>query len=1156
MSPRRNILGRLLLILAVLFSACAVAQNITGSIVGVVKDPTGAVVATAAVSITNTDTGVVVRKVKTDNNGDYSAPLLPIGHYSVIVEAQGFKKSTEQNIQLNVNDKLTVNVTLQVGATAENVVVEANPLQVELQSATATGLINGVQIRELALNTRNYEQLVTLLPGVSSSQATDQLYVGNFSPIGTNVVSFSIGGARTSENNWTIDGADNVDRGSNLTLLSFPSVDSIAEFKVLRGAYDPEFGRSGGAQVNVVTRSGTNLFHGTGYEFFRNDWLNANNFFNKRFTDPAKVLPRPPLRYNNFGWNLGGPVILPGYNGHNKTFFFFGEEFRRVITYGNPTATVPTAAERAGTFSHTVCVAFLANGTCGTNGTQITAFSPVAAGYLKDIFNGLPLPNDLLDPHVVHLSVGSIFNYREEMLKIDHVFGPRLTITGKYLHDTIPTTEPLGIFNGTTTGLPGITNTSTNSPGHNYTVRATSALTPTMLLEGGYGYSYGAIVSDMTGKATPTGSPDVHVPLLFSSTLNRIPSIGFGTGGMTGFGVVSPYRDFNTNHNVFGGITKVWGKHTFKAGGVYYHYEKNENSGNGNQGIFTINTSGQPTTIGSGPSATPTNSTVAERTWANFLLGRASNFRQDSVDLTAIIQAQQFELYVQDEYRFRPNLTLTYGVRYSNFRQPTDGNNKLSNFDPRAYDPKKAPCIKADGTMDTNPVTCPQAVNYDPLNGFIIAGKNSPFGDKVGNEDNTNFAPRIGIVWDPFKNGKTAIRAGYGGFYDSVLFGNAENDVFLNPAFNPQVNIPNTTLDNPGNAAAAAPSANPLRVRSFIATPYHTPYIQQWSLDVQRSLSSSFLVDVGYYGSKGTHLLGIMDINQPRPDAYLTTLVCGGTNVLPNCIAPGAFVTGTTTPLLNRIRPFLGYGGIDGIATIFNSNYNSLQVDVEKKFKGNSFVTLAYTWAHSLTDNQTDRSTAPQDTYCIHCDYGPSQQDRRHVFTANYVYLLPFFKDQHGWLGHLAGGWTFAGITSFQTGLPFTVSSPLSVDPTGQGCLASSPCVVRPDVISDPNHAPHTLLSWFDAAAFAAVPAGQFRNGTAGRGIVRGPGFERWDLSVYKNLKFTERVNSQLRLEAYNAFNHTNYNAIQTSMSSPTFGQVIGPARDPRIVQLGFKVNF
>jgi hypothetical protein len=1147
MSPRKKMIGRLLVILAALFSAYAAAQNITGSIAGTVKDATGAVVANATVKMINTDTGVAVRQVKTDNNGDYSAPLLPIGHYSVTVEAQGFKKSTEQNIELNVNDKLTVSAILQVGATTENVTVEANALQVELQSVSATGLISGIQIRELPLNTRNYEQLVTLTPGVSSSQTTDQLYVGNFSPVGTNVVSFSIGGARTSENNWTVDGFDNVDRGSNLTLLSFPSVDAIAEFKVVRGAYEPEFGRSGGAQINVVTRSGTSRFHGGGYEFFRNDVLTANDFFRNRLAQP-----RLPLRYNNFGWTLGGPVYVSGvYTKKDKTFFFVSEEFRRVITYnGSTTANVPTAAERNGTFANTVCVAFLANGSCGTTGKQITTISPVAAGYLKDIFAGLPMPNDPVDPHLLHLAVRSLFNYREEVVKIDHMFGPRLTVNGKYLHDTIPTVEPLGIFNGTAAGLPGITSTSTNSPGHSYSARATSALTSTLLLEAGYGYSYGAIVSDLTGKATPAGSPDVHVPLLFSSTLNRIPSISF-VGGPTGFGVVAPYRDFNTNHTVFAGASKVWGKHTFKFGGVYYHYEKNENSGNGNQGIFTVNTSGQPTA----------GNLSFERTWANFLLGRASNFRQDSVDLTAIIQAQQFEFYGQDEYRLKPNLTLTYGVRYSNFRQPIDANNKMSNFDPRAYHPNKAPCIAANGTIDINPVTCPRAASFDPLNGFVIAGKNSPFGDKVGNEDNKNFAPRIGIAWDPFKNGKTSIRAGYGVFYDSVLFGNAENDVFLNPAFNPQVNIPNTTLDNPGNAAAAPPSANPLRVRSFIASPYHTPNVQQWSLDVQRSIGSNFVVDVGYYASKGTHLLGVMDINQPKPDAYLSTLVCGG-SVTTNCIAPGAFVSSTTTPLLNRIRPFLGYAGIDGVETIFNSNYNSLQVDVEKKFKGNSFVKVAYTWAHSLTDNQTDRSTAPQDSYCIHCDYGPSQQDRRQVFTANYVYPLPFFKEQHGVLGHIAGGWTFSGIASFQSGLPFTVSSPFNADPAGEGCLGPSPCVVRPDLISDPNHAPHTLLSWFDPQAFAPVPAGQFRNGTSGRGVIRGPGFERWDLSLVKNLKFTERVSSQFRLEAFNAFNHTNYNTINTTMPATiplpptsTFGQVTG-ARDPRIVQLGVKVDF
>ena len=1147
----RESLCKLLLMIVAIMGATAAAQDITGSISGTVKDPTGAVMPNATVTITNTDTGVVVRRLKTDNGGNYSAPLLPIGHYSVQVQAPGFKKSVYNDIELNVNDKLTVNGQLSLGTTEETVVVEANPLTVDLQSAAATGLINGTQIRELSLNTRNYEQLVTLLPGVSSSQATDQLYVGAFAPIGTNVVSFSINGARTSENNWTIDGFDNVDRGSNLTLLSFPSVDAISEFKVVRGAYDPEFGRSGGAQVNVVTRSGARAFHGGGYEFFRNDVLNANSFFNKNTPDPTKVVARPPLRYNDFGWMLGGPVSIPGvYNeSKDKTFFFFSEEFRRTITYANPSLFVPTAGERTGTFADNVCVTFSASGTCTATGKQITSISPVAQEYIKDIYGTIPLPNDATDPHLLRSTVRSIFNFREELLKIDHVFGPRLTVNGKYLHDSIPTTEPLGIFNGLSgvTGFPGVNTTSTNSPGHQYSARFTSALTPTVLLDGGYGYSYGAIVSDITGIATPAGSPDIKVPLLFSSTLNRIPSISFGTAGgsPTGIGGTGPYRDFNTNHTVFGGVTKILGKHTIKAGGTYYHYEKNENSANGNQGIFTINTSGQPTA----------GNTLFERVWSNFLLGRSSNFRQDSVDLTAIIRAQQFEFYGQDEFRVASNLTLTYGVRYSNFRQPTDANNKLSNFDPRAYDPNHAPCITLAGRIDTNPVTCPRAANFDPLNGFIVAGKNSPFGDQVANEDNKNFAPRIGLAWDPFKDGKTSVRSGYGIFYDSVLFGNAENDVFLNPAFNPSVNIPNTTLDNPGNASVAAPSTSPARVRGLIASPYHTPYVQQWSLDLQHSLAKDFVLDIGYYGSKGTHLLGVLDINQPLPDAYLTQIrQCGGA-ITTNCVQPGAFITGATTPLLNQIRPFLGYGGIDAIETIFNSNYNSLQVQAQKRFAGNSLINVAYTWAKSLTDNQTDRSTAAQNTYCIACDYGPSQQDRRHVFTANYVYVLPFYKSQQGVIGHLAGGWEFAGIVTYQSGLPFTVSSPFDADPSGQGCLGASPCAVRPDLVGNPNNGPHTLTNWFNTAAFAQVPAGQFRNGTAGRGAVYGPGFGRWDLSLYKNLKLTERLSSQFRFEAFNAFNHTNYNAINTSMSSSTFGQVTG-ARDPRIVQLAAKINF
>src|SRR5262249_47652016 len=273
---RKTVCCLLLLVLGTLCAASS-AQNITGSISGTVKDPSGAVVANATVVITNTDTGIAVRTVKTNGAGEYSAALLPIGHYKVTVEAPGFKTAVQQGIELNVNDRLTVNAALQVGSTTESVLVEATPLQVDLNSATATGLVDGTQIRELSLNTRNYEQLVTLVPGVSSSATSSQIYAGAFPPVGTNIVTFSINGARTSENNWTIDGADNVDRGSNLTLLSFPSVDAIDEFKVVRGAYDPEFGRGGGAQINVVTRSGTAKFHGSGYEFFRNDVLTANN---------------------------------------------------------------------------------------------------------------------------------------------------------------------------------------------------------------------------------------------------------------------------------------------------------------------------------------------------------------------------------------------------------------------------------------------------------------------------------------------------------------------------------------------------------------------------------------------------------------------------------------------------------------------------------------------------------------------------------------------------------------------------------------------------------------------------------------------------------------------------------------------------------------
>src|SRR6266581_1887599 len=364
----------LLLVVGLSVGICgiATAQETTGSILGTVMDFKGGVVPNAKVTITNTDQQVVLRTLTTDEHGQYAAPLLPVGHYSVTVEIAGFKRVTHSGLVLNVSDKLAVNFTLEVGAVSETVSVEANALQVDTQSATATGVISGLQLRELSLNSRNYAQLVLLVPGASDSGNADQIFPGATAPIGTNLMSFQINGNRREENNWQVDGADNVDRGSNLTLLSFPSIDAISEFRVVRGVYDAESGRSAAGQVNAITRSGTSGLHGNLYEFFRNDYLNANAFFNN-----ANNVKRPPLRYNNFGGTIGGPVYIPKiYPQHNKTFFFVSEEARRIITYTNPPiATVPYSGMTSGQFQHPVCTKWVnangVSGTCQTYGTTI-----------------------------------------------------------------------------------------------------------------------------------------------------------------------------------------------------------------------------------------------------------------------------------------------------------------------------------------------------------------------------------------------------------------------------------------------------------------------------------------------------------------------------------------------------------------------------------------------------------------------------------------------------------------------------------------------------------------------------------------------------------------------------------------------------------------
>lgn len=1128
-------------VLALVFTSMFVCgQQTTGTIVGLVTDNSGAVVPKATVTLTNVETNAVVRTVNTSKTGDYSAPLLPIGHYSVQASSSGFKTASQTGIELNVNDRLTVNLTLAPGNAQETVNVQADATQVETQSATSQGLITGTQVRELSLSARNYEELVALMPGVSSAVA-DTIFVGVETPGGgTNEVDFSINGTRFSQNNWTVDGADNVDRGGNFTLLNYPSVDAIAEFKVLRSLYNPEFGRGAGGQIDVITRSGTNRFHGGVYEFFRNDVLNANRYLNKHFADPTQDVARPPLRYNDFGWTFGGPIYIPGhYNtDKKKTFFFYSEEIRRIVTSSTAIVTLPNANERRGVFANPVCL----DPACATTGTQITNINPAAAAYLNDVFAKLPLPQDPVSDQGT-LQAANRFNYRQEIIRVDHNVNSHLQLTGRWINDSIPTINPAGLFDAS--DVFGYATTNTNSPGRNFLIRATQTFTNTLLNETGYSWSYGAVTSNPIGLNTVAASPDVAsaITLPFGNPLARIPNLDFSSGsGYFGFG---PYRDFNRNHNIFDNLSWVKGRHNLQFGVSYHRYQKQENAASGSEGTFSFSAfDGQQDSF--------------QQEWANFLLGNVSSFTQNNGDFHAQIRQRMLEIYAQDQFRLRPNLTLMYGLRYTHYGQPIDANQHNSSFFPSAYNPANAPTLDANGNLCLpTTVPCDGGVqpnpNFNPLNGMIVGGVNSPFGNAVANTTN-NFAPRIGIAWDPRGDGKTSVRTGYGVFFDAPAVGFVENNLFINPPFIQNVTISNTLLNNPG---VVTPDVNnSTQFAKGVFNPWHLPYTQSWSLDVQHEFPRGIIADVGYYGNHGTHLIGIVDINQPAPGAYLAAGI------------PGP-ITADTFGLVNLVRPFQGYGPINESATIFSSNYHSLQASLQKRFAGGAQVSVNYTWSHALTDAGNDFFT-PQDIHNLRANYGPADFDRRHIFDVNFVYALPWLKAQQGFAGHALGGWELSGIITYQSGLFLTATgTPGNLcgeqcDPAGLGLLDPNANVNnltgaapgRPDELGNPNSgAPHTADQFFNTGVFSDPPPNGIRPGNAPIGSIRGPGIERWDLSLFKNLKTSESTNVQFRWEVFNVFNHTNFQGIDTDTTSSTFGQVTS-THEPRIMQLGLKFNF
>ena len=1186
--------------LTICFSGLAFGQDITGSIVGTVKDTSGGAIAGATVTATIPSQGdKVIRTVQTAEDGGFSIPNVPVNVYAITVEAPNFKRFVQTAIKVDVGQRRPVDVTLAAGNIQETVTVQADQVAVEASTPTASTTINGDQARELSINNRNWIQFVTLAPGVSNNLA-DLVPVGNFSPDGSPAIaSISVNGARQSQNTYTVDGADITDRGANVTIQAFPSVDSIGELKILRSLYPAESGQSGGGQVNVVTRSGTDKFHGSAFEFVRNEKFNANSFLLNRLTtnrDSNGKAIRPPFRYNNYGFTVGGPIYFlkfgerdpgDGYFGKmKKTYFFFSEEQRKDRRYSTLSGLVPTAGMRNGVFTTPICLSATIATVAGQtvrNCTQIlqpgqsilsAGLNPASVQYLNGIFRQEPLPNNgvtsLVSPAV------SKFDFQQEILKIDTSFTKNWTAYYRYERDQIPTLNPNSV-NSTPCDVPGVCTAITNAPGRTHTFQTTYVVSPNVIVEGRYTRAFGGIFVN-TGGLVSRNLTQVDSNLPYIVADDRIPSLALSNlSSVRAFG---PWNNFSEKNDFGGSLTWISGKHTMKFGASYSLYRKNEDQLGGTpQGSFTAffnTTSSSPTrgTVCVDAANTaivcPNGTQTTEQNFANFLLGNNVTFTQTKFNLTVNLRQKNFQWYAQDEYRIRHNVTLYAGVRYSFFGAPWDKNGLLSNFVPELWDPKQAPTITFDGNRVSG------SGNF--CNGIIVNAQNyttgpasyqctpiaSPYGKFIYHAPKNNYAPRVGLAWDISGKGDTVIRTGYGIYHDQTLTGNVELQSG-NPPYQETIAFSGGSVSQPipvgsNPAVTASLAASTLR---GVDLDYKTPYMQHWSLDVQHLFSPKTMVTVGYYGSKGTNLIGLVDIDLIKPGFALTQTCQLTATVSGPCQAKDA--NGVPIPFfaaslpLDQIRPYRGYRAISMVQPRFNSIYHSLQVSATQRFTGASQLQIAYTWSKNLSDNLSDRSNAPQNPYDIRAEYGRAFLDRRHIFTANYIYELPFFDKQRGFAGKVLGGWQASGIVTYQTGLPFTPTYS-GYDPAGLGLLGPSPSGGRPNVIAgqDANAGPRTFQQWFNTAAFQssnptsapAVP------GNAGRSVIEGPPTFRVDFSMAKNIRFNESMRLQLKAEAFNILNHTNFTTFGLAATTPSTFGVINGTRDPRTLQFGIKFYF
>jgi hypothetical protein len=1194
----------LLPIMLVIASVAALAQQ-NSEIVGTVTDQTGAYVPGANLTLTQKETGFVYNATS-NGTGGYVFAGLNVGTYDLKVTAKGFEAYQASGLTLNVSQTLATDVKLTVGAETVEVSVTADALQVQTESNEVSTLISGEQVTSIATENRNFTALASLGLGVSSMLPDNNPPTASASDSG-----ISVNGLRQSHNIWLLDGAEADDRGGAGGMSVMPSMDAIAQFQVLASNYPPDYGISSGATFSLALKSGTQKFHGEGWEFFRNDDLDANDYFNKyEKASPADFTPVPKLRQNIFGANIGGPLFIPHVfnTSRQKTFFFFNQEWRRIIQASAP-ATNPTMpnADRptAGTNLQYVAPAYAPNQVIYIP-TEAQVPDPAFAAKLAAAglagMRGQPFPNQIIpaslfDPNAVLYYQSSILPHAntegdkattseatpttawESVVRVDHAINDKWKILGHFLHDSQATGTADADLGWNAETYNTITSVESN-PSNSAAIKLTGELSANVLVEASMNYD-GNIINITNSPNTLYPSNWTQNTFFTNSGSNQYSGAqwngnGIGASMQTGYG---GWHNAAEDYEPRFDLSVTRGNHAMKFGFSYNRYTKNQQLQANAAGVYQFGQNQTGTGAG-GDAGDP---------FMSMLLGLSTNFSQPQSMAIRHYVNQTPSAYVYDNWKVTPRLSLQLGLRYDALPHAWERNNDLENFEPSTYinTPPIWSTTNAGALDPTSPgIQTPAGFGGASyyLNGMVRPGSNGVPAGLVTNDYNT-VQPRVGFSYDLTGAGKTILRGGFGTFFERMqgndIYNVANNNLpyeYTPSANNVYFSAPTCSWESSASTAIAgncgSPTALPVYPASLVtmATTYKPPAAAMYSLGVQHELKPSMIWVVQYVGNLGWH----QNVDVPQNNFPLTT-----SNELRSEWASGTLPAATYPAGSLQLNTYQGYGTIVQEENTTNNTYNGFQTSLRLQNKWGLSGELDYTYSHTIDLTDQDLNTGGvaeslgvgiQNPWNLKYSKGSGGYDRRQIFQGNYVYSLPVFNKTNGLAHSLLGGWQVAGTFIDESGAPAPAAFGGVNDTIGLGSGGAGYGSFA-DVVN-PIHYHRKVNDWFDTYANGGVgslaadplapPTPGYEGGpNLGFGDGRkdtflGPGRVDFTTSLYKNFAITERAHFEFRAESYNTFNHTEFNAINTTWTNSTGGQYGTATGDwgPRVLQLGSKIVF